>query len=62
MIEKFKNTIQKFITWVCHKFSAPSEEALIRDFEKEVYTNINLGKELGYEQFDAEYDENEIEF
>ena len=62
MIEKFKKAIQKFITWVCHKFSAPSEEALIRDFEKEVYTNINLGKELGYEQFDAEYDENEIEF
>ena len=42
IIDKFKFTIQKFITWVCHKFSVPSEEALIRDFERETHTNLNF--------------------
>lgn len=42
VIEKFKITVQKFISWVCHKFSAPSEEDLIRDFEKETYMNFDI--------------------
>jgi hypothetical protein len=37
VIDRFKNTVQKFITWVCHKFSYPSEDDLIRNFEKETY-------------------------
>lgn len=37
VIDRFKITVQKFITWVCHKFSYPSEDDLIRNFEKETY-------------------------
>ena len=38
MIDKFKVTIKRFIKWLCHKFSYPSEDELVRDFEKETYT------------------------
>ena len=44
VIERFKVTAQKFISWICHKFSAPSEDSLIRDFEKETYKNFNIEK------------------
>lgn len=40
MIDKFKTTLKKFIKWLCHKFSYPSEDELVRDFEKETYTKI----------------------
>ncbi len=32
VIDRFKITVQKFITWVCHKFSYPSEDDLVRKF------------------------------
>ena len=37
-IDKFKTTFKKFIKWLCHKFSYPSEDELVRDFERETYT------------------------
>ena len=40
IIDKFKVTIKKFIKWICNKFSYPSEDELIRDFEKETLTLI----------------------
>lgn len=32
--------------WLCHKFSYPCEDDLIRDFEEETYYNINFEKQL----------------
>lgn len=46
VIDRFKITVQKFISWVCHKFSYPSEDNLIRNFEKETYTDFNIEKQL----------------
>ena len=46
VIDRFKITVQKFISWVCHKFSAPSEEDLIRDFEKETYMDLDIEKQV----------------
>lgn len=54
MIDKFKVTIKKFIQWVCKKFSAPSEDDLIRNFERETYTNLNIDKQLDYNQFEKQ--------
>ena len=54
VIDKFKITFQKFISWVCHKFSAPSEEALIRDFERETYMNLDFEKQIDTNKFDKE--------
>lgn len=54
VIDRFKITVQKFITWVCHKFSYPSEDDLIRNFEKETYTNFNIEKQLDINKFEQE--------
>ena len=51
VIDKFKITVQKFISWVCHKFSAPSEETLIRDFEHETYMDFDFEKQLDIDKF-----------
>ena len=37
IIDKFKTTFKNFIKWICHKFSYPSEDEIIRDFKKETY-------------------------
>lgn len=58
VIERFKITVQKFISWVCHKFSAPSEEDLIRDFEKETYMNFDIGKQLNTRKYEREKENN----
>ena len=34
IIDKFKDNLKKFMKWLCHKFSYPCEDDLIRDFEK----------------------------
>lgn len=60
VIEKFKVTVQKFISWVCHKFSAPSEDSLVRDFERETYIDFNIDINHKTNNFEKEKD-NEIE-
>lgn len=62
VIERFKITVQKFISWVCHKFSAPSEDSLIRDFEKETYINFDIEKQLNIKKFEKEKQEDELEY
>lgn len=62
VIERFKITVQKFISWVCHKFSAPSEDSLIRDFEKETYMNFDIEKQLNINKFDKKEPEEELEY
>ena len=44
--DKFKSTITKFISWVCHKFECPSEENLVRDFEKETGLNFDAENQV----------------
>ena len=46
--------------WLCHKFSYPCEDDLIRDFNKETYSNINFEKQLDTSHFEKE--DNEIDF
>ena len=58
VIERFKITVQNFITWVCHKFSAPSEEDLIRNFEKETYMNFDIEKQLNTRKYEREKENN----
>ena len=61
VIDRFKITVQKFITWVCHKFSYPSEDDLIRNFEKETYINLNIKKQLNINKFKNKEKEDELE-
>lgn len=41
-IDKFKINFKKFIKWLCRKFSYPSEDELVPDFEKETFTNFDF--------------------
>ena len=56
IIDKFKETISKFIKWICKKFDLPSEDEIIRDFEKETHTFIDPEKQLKHEEREKEWD------
>ena len=60
VIDKFKDNLKKFLKWLCHKFSYPCEDDLIRDFNKETYSNINFEKQFNTSHFQKE--DNEIDF
>ena len=55
VIDKFKETITKFIKWICKKFDLPSEDEIIRDFEKETHTFINAEKQIKKEDREKEW-------
>lgn len=50
IINKFEETVKKFIKWVCKRFVVSEEETLIRDFQKETNTFINPEKQIEYEE------------
>ena len=56
VIDKFKVTLKRFIKWLCHKFSYPSEDELIRDFETENHNYTNPIKQLKFEAKQKEID------
>lgn len=60
VIAKFKDNLKKFLKWLCHKFSYPCEDDLIRDFNKETYSNMNFEKQFNTSHFEKE--DNEIDF
>ncbi len=62
VIDRFKITVKKFITWVCHKFSYPSEDDLINNFEEETYISFNIEKKLDTEYFEKNEQEDELEY
>lgn len=61
IIEKFKTNIKKFMKWICNKLSYPCEDELIRDFNKETYSNIDFEKQLDINQFEEDYEEIDFE-
>lgn len=56
IIDKFYETIDKFIHWICKKFDMGAEDNLVRDFQKETNTYLDAEKQLKYED-----KENELE-
>ena len=56
IIDKFKETTKKFIKWICKKFDLPSEDEVIRDFEKETHTFIDAEKQVKKEDREKEYE------
>ena len=55
VIKTFENTLNKFIRWVCKKFSVSEEEDFIRDFQRETDTYINPEKQIKYENYQKDY-------
>lgn len=58
VINTLQQTIEKFIHWICRKFSVSEEDELIRDFEYENDTYIDPVKQIEHE----EELEDELEF
>lgn len=56
IIDKFYETIGKFISWVCKRFAIPEEDELIRDFQEETQTFIDPEKQLKKEDREKECD------
>lgn len=50
IINKFLETLEKFINWICKKFAINEENNLIRDFQKETNTFINPEEQIEYEK------------
>ena len=59
VINTLQKTVEKFIHWICVKFSISEEDALIRNFELENDTYIDPIKQIEHEE-ELEYTEFEI--
>lgn len=58
VINTLQQTVEKFIHWICRKFSISEEDELIRDFEFENDTFIDPVKQIEHEK-ELEYEEME---
>ena len=56
VVNKFKETIDKFIKWICKKFDMGAENNLIRDFEKETRTSLDAEKQIKREKREKEWE------
>ena len=56
IINKFYETIDKFIHWICAKFDIAEEDNLIRDFQRETNTFIDSEKQIKHEEMEKEWD------
>lgn len=54
VVDKFKDTIDKFIKWICKKFDMGAENNLIRDFERENNTLLDAEKQVKQEEKECE--------
>ena len=50
IIDKFYKTIDKFIEWICSKFNFGDSKELVKKFQDETHTLINLVKQIKHEE------------
>ena len=56
IIDKFYETVDKFIIWICHKFGIGESKELIKNFQEETRTFIDPVKQLEHEEREKEWD------
>lgn len=56
IIDKFYETVDKFIVWICHKFGFGESKELIKNFQEETHTFIDPVKQLEHEKREKEWD------
>ncbi len=54
IIDKFYETIDKFIHWICKKFDMGAEDNLVRDFQNETNTYLDVEKQIKHEENEKE--------
>ena len=56
VVSNFKDTVQKFIKWIVKKFDITDENKLIRDFERENHTLLDVEKQVKKEDREKDFD------
>lgn len=56
VVDKFYETVEKFIDWICQKFGIGESKELVREFEKETNMYIDPEKQLKKEEIAKEWD------
>ena len=56
IIDKFYETIDKFIDWICHKFGIGESKELVKNFQEETHTFIDPVKQIENEEREKEWD------
>lgn len=56
IIDKFYETVDKFIVWICHKFGIGESKELIKNFQEETRTFIDPVIQLEHEEREKEWD------
>ena len=56
VVDKFYETLEKFIDWICQKFGIGESKELVREFEKETNMYIDPEKQLKKEERAKEWD------
>ena len=56
IIDKFYETVEKFIQWVCHKFGIGESKELIKNFQEETHISIAPVKQIENEEIQKECD------
>ena len=55
IIDKFYETVDNFIKWICHKFGIGESKELIKNFQEETHTFIDPVKQLEHEEIEKEW-------
>ena len=56
IIDKFYETVDKFIVWICHKFGIGESKELVKNFQEETNIFIDPVKQLDFEEKQKELD------
>ncbi|MGN1297948.1 MAG: MobV family relaxase [Clostridia bacterium] len=56
IIDKFYETVDKFIVWICHKFGIGESKELVKKFEEETRTFIDPVEQMKKEEREKEWD------
>lgn len=56
VVDKFYETLEKFIDWICQKFGIGESKELVKKFEDETHTFIDPEKQLKHEEREKEWE------
>ena len=56
VVDRFKENIDIFITWICKKFDMGAENNLIRDFERENHVLLDVEKQVKREDREKKFE------
>ena len=56
ILNKFYETVDTFISWICHKFGIGESKELVKNFQKDTHTFIDPVKQLEHEEREKECD------